>query len=105
MDGSIRLYDHRLTRRGPVQSYEGHVNSHTHIELGIDPYERFVMSGGEDFKLRLWSIKSGELLYENKVADLVPSVVCWPKGPVYDLNHSSGAWLASREGIYHVHLP
>ncbi|KAL0363781.1 UNVERIFIED_CONTAM: hypothetical protein Scaly_1333300 [Sesamum calycinum] len=43
MDGSIKLYDHRLTP-GPVQSYEGNVNSHTRIELGIDPSEKVVMS-------------------------------------------------------------
>jgi len=41
----IKLYDHRLTKRGAIQSYEGHVNSHTRVQLGIDPFERFVMSG------------------------------------------------------------
>lgn len=41
----IRLYDHRLMQRGPVQFYEGNVNSHTRIQLGVDPYERFFMSG------------------------------------------------------------
>ena len=42
----IRLYDHRLLQRGAVQCYEGHVNSHTRIQIGVDPAERFVMSGG-----------------------------------------------------------
>lgn len=42
----MRLYDRRLLQRGAVQSYEGHVNSHTRIQLGVDPAERFVMSGG-----------------------------------------------------------
>lgn len=41
----IRLYDHRLMQREPVQFYEGNVNSHTRIQLGVDPYERFFMSG------------------------------------------------------------
>ena len=41
----VRLYDHRLLQRGAVQCYEGHFNSHTHIQLGVDPSERFVMSG------------------------------------------------------------
>lgn len=41
----MRLYDHRLTKRGAVQSYGGHVNSHTRIQLGVDQSERFVMSG------------------------------------------------------------
>lgn len=42
----MKLYDRRLIERGAVQSYEGHVNSHTHIQLGVDPSEKFVMSGG-----------------------------------------------------------
>lgn len=41
----MKLYDHRLTKRGALQSYEGHVNSHTRIQLGVDESERFVMSG------------------------------------------------------------
>ena len=41
----VKLYDHRLSQRGAVQSYVGHVNSHTRIQLGVDPMERFVMSG------------------------------------------------------------
>lgn len=41
----IKLYDHRQIQKGPVQSYEGNVNSHTRIELGVDPSERVVMSG------------------------------------------------------------
>ncbi|KAG4946374.1 hypothetical protein JHK87_042381 [Glycine soja] len=75
MDGSMRLYDLRLLQRGAVQCYEGHVNSHTRIQIGVDPSERFVMSGGEDCKLRLWSIKSGELLFEDKFSDSVISTV------------------------------
>ncbi|RDY13578.1 DDB1- and CUL4-associated factor 4, partial [Mucuna pruriens] len=75
MDGSMKLYDQRLLQRGAVQSYEGHVNSHTRIQIGVDPAERFVMSGGEDCKLRLWSIKSGELLFEDKFSDSILSTV------------------------------
>lgn len=45
----IRLYDHRLMQRGPVQFYEGNVNSYTRIQLGVDPYERFFMSGERFF--------------------------------------------------------
>ncbi|KAG5516139.1 hypothetical protein RHGRI_036999 [Rhododendron griersonianum] len=80
IEDAIRLYDHRLMQRGPVQFYEGNVNSHTRIQLGVDPFERFFMSGGEDCNLRLWGIKSGELLYEDKFMSSVPSVVCWPGG-------------------------
>ncbi|KAG4915118.1 hypothetical protein JHK87_052675 [Glycine soja] len=73
----MRLYDLRLLQRGVVQCYEGHVNSHTRIQIGVDPSERFVMSGGEDCKLRLWSIKSGELLFEDKFSDSVIFIVCY----------------------------
>ncbi|KAJ8545935.1 hypothetical protein K7X08_018518 [Anisodus acutangulus] len=78
MDGSIKLYDHRLIR-GPIQSYEGINNSHSRIQFGVDPSETIVMSGGVDCHLRLWSIKSGELLFDNKFMDTIPSVVRWPK--------------------------
>nr|XP_017244781.1 PREDICTED: uncharacterized protein LOC108216509 [Daucus carota subsp. sativus] len=41
----IKLYDQRMVQRGAVQSYEGNVNSHTKIQLGVDPSENFVASG------------------------------------------------------------
>lgn len=34
-----------MTKRGAVQSYEGHVNSHSRIQLGVDQSERFLMAG------------------------------------------------------------
>ncbi|KAF8085445.1 hypothetical protein N665_0667s0041 [Sinapis alba] len=106
MYGTMKLYDQRMAERGvAVQTYEGHVNSHTRIEFGIDPSERFVMSGGDDCYTRIWSIKSGQLLSENKFSDTVPSVVCWSSvegqsdfkdGIVHE------AWLGSREGIFNM---
>ncbi|TXG67121.1 hypothetical protein EZV62_008396 [Acer yangbiense] len=77
MDGSVKLYDHRIINRGHVQSYEGHVNSRTRIQLGVDQSERFVMSGGEDNNLRIWSIKSGELLFDDKFSNSIPHNVRW----------------------------
>ncbi|KAI8009643.1 hypothetical protein LOK49_LG06G00302 [Camellia lanceoleosa] len=38
------------------------------------------MSGEEDCNLRLWSIKSSELLFEDNFMGFVPSIVCWLKG-------------------------
>ncbi|KAL5578007.1 hypothetical protein UlMin_019706 [Ulmus minor] len=126
MDGSVKLYDHRLTQRGAVQSYEGHVNSHTRIQLGVDPFEKFVMSGGEDNNLRIWSIKSGELLFQDKFSNKVLSTVCWQRAenfkPYIQLNDeekerrsfyecfgdescSSGAWLGSQEGLFYMNWP
>ncbi|CAA7409152.1 unnamed protein product [Spirodela intermedia] len=80
MDGSIELFDQRLLHRGPVQSYEGHANSHSHLELGVDPSEAFVLSGGEDCYLRIWSIKSGKMLFAENVSDSVLKTVCWMPG-------------------------
>lgn len=116
MDGTVKLYDHRLTTRGAVQSYEGHVNSHTRIQLGVDQSERFVMSGGEDCKLRIWSIRSGELVFEDKFSNSVPSAVCWrtqrSMGPQiegkiheeFDLGqrHSWEAWIGTQEGLFRM---
>lgn len=44
----IKLYDHRLMR-GAIQSYEGNNNSHSRIQLGVDPSETIVMSGSYGF--------------------------------------------------------
>ncbi|XP_050368602.1 uncharacterized protein LOC126786726 [Argentina anserina] len=114
MDGTIKLYDHRIIQRGAVQTYEGHVNSHTRLQLGVDPSERFFISGGEDCNLRLWSIKSGELLFEDKLTNTVTSTVCWQKAESFkglqderqsydNIKHDSlGAWLGSMEGIFYM---
>ena len=53
--------------------------------LAIEIYESensslsdiIVILGGEDCNLRIWSIKSGELLFEDKFSKSVPSTVCW----------------------------
>ncbi|KAF8412632.1 hypothetical protein HHK36_000601 [Tetracentron sinense] len=115
MDGSIKLYDHRMTQRRALQSYEGHVNSHTRIQLGVDPSERFVMSGGEDYNVRIWSIKTGELLFGAKFMNSVPSTICCPelfevpderqnyKECIYGQKHSMGAWIGSQDGLFYMH--
>ncbi|KAM1266342.1 hypothetical protein ACFX2J_035920 [Malus domestica] len=117
MDGTMKLYDQRLIQRGAVQSYEGLVNSHTRLQLGVDPSERFVMSGGEDCNLRLWSIKSGKLLFEDKFCNTIPSTVCWRRAerfkgdrddrPNYEYldskSYGLGAWIGSQEGLFYMH--
>ncbi|KAJ8766000.1 hypothetical protein K2173_020516 [Erythroxylum novogranatense] len=118
MDGSINLYDHRMIKRGPVQSYEGHVNSHHALQLEVDKSESFLLGGGEDCKIRLWSLKSGEMLFEEKIPNEVPSTVCWQsterfakikpdqyKSFVPELQNGLGAWCGSREGIYYMSWP
>uniref|UniRef100_A0A7N0U7Z8 Transducin/WD40 repeat-like superfamily protein n=1 Tax=Kalanchoe fedtschenkoi TaxID=63787 RepID=A0A7N0U7Z8_KALFE len=103
MDGSINLYDRRMNKKGEVQSYAGHVNSHTRIQLAVDPSETFLMSGGEDSYMRIWDIKGGELLYAASFMSAVPSTLCWPVSGItteYQCRSSSGAWVGSEEGIY-----
>uniref|UniRef100_A0A1J3GUW9 DDB1-and CUL4-associated factor 4 n=1 Tax=Noccaea caerulescens TaxID=107243 RepID=A0A1J3GUW9_NOCCA len=106
MDGTIKLFDQRMVKRGvAVQKYEGHKNSHTRIEFGIDPSERFLISGGEDCYTRIWSIKSGQLLSANKFSNTVPAVVCWSSVERQRESKDGivhGAWLGSREAIFNV---
>ncbi|KAJ1287361.1 hypothetical protein BS78_02G004000 [Paspalum vaginatum] len=110
MDGSIKLFDLRLIQKGGIQSYEGHVNSHTHLPLVVDPSETLLMSGGEDCTVRIWSIKTGELIFAQCVPNTLFTAFCWPKsshglcGPsLFDENHSWGAWLGSRDGLFYMH--
>ncbi|XP_078428693.1 transducin/WD40 repeat-like superfamily protein [Wolffia australiana] len=97
MNGSIELFDQRHLHR-PVQSYDGHINSHSHLELGVDPSETFVLSGGEDCYLRIWSIKSSKLLFSGKFSDSILKTVCW--SPNGDQSKVHGAWMGSREGLF-----
>ncbi|XP_014751891.1 uncharacterized protein LOC100843698 isoform X1 [Brachypodium distachyon] len=110
MDGSIKLFDLRLIQKGAVQSYVGHVNSHTHLPLAVDPSETLLMSGGEDSTVRIWSIKTGEQVFEKRVADTLFTALCWPesgldvdRSSLFDLRHSWGAWMGSRDGLYYMH--
>ncbi|XP_038988063.1 uncharacterized protein LOC103696415 [Phoenix dactylifera] len=122
MDGSIKLFDCRLLQRGAVQSYEGHVNSHSRLQLGVNPSETLVMSGGEDHFLRTWSIKTSELVFEEKFSNSVLATICWPRSGSnsygvrgslkqpecysegsYELTHSWGAWLGSGDALLYAH--
>ncbi|KAG5020046.1 hypothetical protein JHK87_015901 [Glycine soja] len=67
--------------------------------------------GGEDCKLRLWSIKSGELLFEDKFSDSVIFIVCYKtyghsfkaeEENQYKRDSSQGAWLGSLEGLFYM---
>ncbi|XP_042412940.1 uncharacterized protein LOC122001993 isoform X1 [Zingiber officinale] len=132
----INLYDRRLLKKGAVQSYAGHVNSYTHLQLGVNPSETLVVSGafhfslvigayfnalvsrsvskksipgGEDCFLRIWSIKSGELVFGEKVSNSKLTSICWPKTLTCFTedscmsNHSLGAWLGSPDGLFYMH--
>ncbi|ONK65546.1 uncharacterized protein A4U43_C07F38210 [Asparagus officinalis] len=108
MDGSIKLFDRHLLQRGAIQSYEGHVNSHSHLQLGVNPSETLMISGGEDQYVRIWSIKTSELIFEENVSNSILSTVCWPQGIYsdenpFEQNYSWGAWLGSREGLFYMH--
>ncbi|XP_017220896.1 uncharacterized protein LOC108197713 [Daucus carota subsp. sativus] len=109
LDGCIKLYDHRMVNRGAVLSYEGNARLHTRIQHVVDPSEKFIMTGGIDKKVRLWSIKSGELLFEKLFMDFTPSQFCWGKSKdnctrmanIYNQHSYFGeAWVGSPNGLY-----
>ncbi|EPS71804.1 hypothetical protein M569_02966 [Genlisea aurea] len=104
MDGSIRLYDYRCMERGPVQRYEGHVNSHSRMNLAVDGCEKVVASGGEDCCVRLWDIRSGELVFGKRVIDSVAPSVCWPEssGEGRREDHPWGVWLGTYDGFFYM---
>ncbi|XP_078177066.1 transducin/WD40 repeat-like superfamily protein [Carex rostrata] len=108
MDGSIKLFDIRLGNGG-VQSYRGHVNSHNHLQLAVNPSETLLLSGGEDCKTRIWSIKTGELLFSEMFSESCCTTVLWPgfqghAGHQLYQSQSSGAWLGSRDGLYYMQV-
>uniref|UniRef100_A0A0E0E6T2 Uncharacterized protein n=1 Tax=Oryza meridionalis TaxID=40149 RepID=A0A0E0E6T2_9ORYZ len=110
MDGSIKLFDLRLIQKGPIQSYAGHINSHTHLPLVVDPSETLLMSGGEDSTVRIWSIKTGEQIFAQSVAGSLFTALCWPESgcdlhnsSLFGVNHSWGAWMGSRDGVFYMH--
>ena len=41
----IKLFDLRSIQKGAIQSYAGHVNSHTPLPLVVDPSETLLVSG------------------------------------------------------------
>jgi hypothetical protein len=68
------------------------------------------LPGGEDCTVRIWSIKTGELLFAQSMADTLFTAFCWPESShdlcsssLFDLNHSWGAWLGSRAGLFYMH--
>lgn len=118
MNGTMKLWDRRLVQRGPVQSYEGQVNSHTTLQIAVDPTETLLASGGEDCAIRLWSVKTGELLHTAAGTGSPVRTVCWPKcgrlresyngkqfyeDAVFDEDFCWGLWLGSTEGLLYMH--
>ncbi|KAI4376904.1 hypothetical protein MLD38_014611 [Melastoma candidum] len=72
---------------------------------GTDPSESFVLSGGEDRYLRLWDIRSGKLLFEDKFSEEVISVLCSEAADasrVGTRGDAWGSWLGSRKGLFYL---
>eukprot|EP01018_Ginkgo_biloba_P030729 Gb_10977 [translate_table: standard] len=118
MNGTMKLWDRRLVQRGAVQSYEGHVNSHTTLQFGVDPTETLLASGGEDSAIRIWSVKTGELLHTTASASSPVTTVCWPRSgklrnsfqgnqfyedALFEQKFCWGLWLGSSEGLMYMH--
>ncbi|XP_078149316.1 uncharacterized protein LOC144544635 [Carex rostrata] len=106
MDGSIKLFDIRSPN--VVRSYRvGHVNSYSHLPIAVNPSETLLLSGGEDCRTSIWSIKTGELLFSEMFSESSYNSVLWPgfqgyAGHQLNQNQSSGAWLGSHEGLFYM---
>ncbi|CAN6483073.1 unnamed protein product [Victoria cruziana] len=123
MDGSVGLFDSRLLQGGAVHYYDCHVNSHSRLQIGVDPSETFFLAGGEDCYMRIWSIKTGKILYGSRISSSPVVAMCWPQkksvlsasgefpasiGVEFEmepleLTHSWAAWLGSLEGLFYIH--
>ncbi|KAJ7560592.1 hypothetical protein O6H91_04G136400 [Diphasiastrum complanatum] len=117
MDGTICLWDRRMSHKGVVRNYEGLFNSHTNLGLGVDPSETLLLSGGEDCTICIWSIASGRLLHKKSGLSSPANTVCWPTS--YDSNtsfqwnglmeplpkdkHAWGVFLGSFDGLLYMH--
>eukprot|EP00252_Welwitschia_mirabilis_P007432 TRINITY_DN18783_c0_g1_i1.p1 TRINITY_DN18783_c0_g1~~TRINITY_DN18783_c0_g1_i1.p1 ORF type:complete len:484 (+),score=63.03 TRINITY_DN18783_c0_g1_i1:338-1789(+) len=107
MDGTVKLWDRRLSGREAVQSYEGQVNSHTMLQIGVDPSETFVVAGGEDSAIRLWGLKSGKPLFTAAGATSPVRTICWPRFEsscmerLYE-NSYWGFWLGCSEELLYM---
>jgi WD repeat-containing protein 21A len=78
MNGVIQQWDRRMVENGAVRTYEGHSNTHTSLQMGVDPSETFLVSGGEDRAVRIWSLTSGRLLHTQTGFSSPTTSVCWP---------------------------
>ncbi|CAM6082750.1 unnamed protein product [Calypogeia fissa] len=117
MNGDIQQWDRRIVERGSVRSYEGHVNSHTVLQLGLDPTERLLVSGGEDCAIRIWSMNSGRLLHVESGLTSPVTTVSWPTSfrttdsrqwggfceePPYENDNPWALWMGSSSGLLHM---
>ncbi|CAK9857409.1 unnamed protein product [Sphagnum jensenii] len=118
MNGVIQQWDRRMVENGAVRTYEGHSNTHTSLQMGVDPSETFLVSGGEDCAVRIWSLTSGRLLHTQTGFSSPTTSVCWPaslrvrsqfEGGGYweefpfETDHTWGLWLGSSSGLQYMH--
>ncbi|KAI0667765.1 hypothetical protein C8Q78DRAFT_1071810 [Trametes maxima] len=71
MRGDLEVHDLRyLNNATPLLRFDGHVSSYKQqLGLTIEPGENFVFAGGEDARLRAWSLRTGQALH-SEVANL-----------------------------------
>eukprot|EP00249_Psilotum_nudum_P016171 c25694_g1_i1 orf=406-1983(-) len=118
MNGDIHLWDRRLTGKEPLQSYEGNSNTHSMLQIGVDPTETLLTSGGEDCTLRIWNVKSGQLLYAIDGFKSPVNTIACPRiqrsynlhnensthvEPLMEQDHAWGMWLGSYTGLLYLH--
>ncbi|KAI0754731.1 hypothetical protein C8Q80DRAFT_1094670 [Daedaleopsis nitida] len=66
--GDLETHDLRFLRQSePVLRFNGHVPSYgTLLGITVDPNQNFVLAGGGDCHLRMWSLRTGELSSHNE---------------------------------------
>jgi WD40 repeat protein len=97
MNGDIQQWDRRFVEKGAVRTYEGHCNSHTMLQLGVDPTERLFASGGEDSVVRIWSLASGRLLQETGGLNSPVTTISWPN--IFTDDNPWSMWMGSSSGL------
>ncbi|XP_024517267.1 uncharacterized protein LOC9630270 [Selaginella moellendorffii] len=100
MSDSIRLWDRRLVGRGWLRSFEGHKNSFSSLQLGIDPTGTVLMSGCEDNAVRIWSLRTGSLLHTETGISCTPAKLVFRES---DDDELWSTWLASRDELVYMH--
>ncbi|RPD62642.1 hypothetical protein L226DRAFT_326476 [Lentinus tigrinus ALCF2SS1-7] len=86
MRGDLETHDLRFLRnQTPFMQLKGHVPSYESIlGIAVDPGEKFVFAGGGDSHLRIWSLRTGQLLPTNEtnLAVTLDGTIARPAQPI-----------------------
>ncbi|KAI0699947.1 hypothetical protein C8T65DRAFT_580735 [Cerioporus squamosus] len=113
MRGDLETHDLRfLKSQAPVLQFKGHVPSYESIlGIAVDPGEKFVFAGGGDSRLRIWSLRTGELLptHDTDLPVTLDGHIARPAQPVRAMeivenDSKTYLWMASGNTLNKVDL-